>query len=122
MSNIYFYLSKFLAPFLNLTNLFFTTVLLFALIYFKSKSRIIFSLFKINIIVLISIVFFPLGKLGLKYLYNNEKYQKKESQCGVYSIHFVEQMLSGKSFHQILNHLSDQKMIKYRNKYFIQID
>ena len=71
MSNIYFYLSKFLAPFLNLTNLFFTTVLLFALIYFKSKSRIIFSLFKINIIVLISIVFFPLGKLGLKYLEND---------------------------------------------------
>ncbi len=60
--------------------------------------------------------------LGLKYLYNNEKYQKKESQCGVYSIHFVEQMLSGKSFHRILNHLSDHKMIKYRNKYFIQID
>ena len=41
------------------------------MIYFKSKSKIIFSLLKINIIVLISIVFFPLGKLGLKYLEND---------------------------------------------------
>ena len=60
--------------------------------------------------------------LGLKYLYNNEKYQKKESQCGVYSIHFVEQMLSGKSFRHILRDVGDEKMITYRNKYFINVD
>ena len=59
--------------------------------------------------------------LGLNYLYNNEKYQKRESQCGVYSIYFVEQMLSGKNFGNVLHKLDDKKMIKLRNKYFINI-
>ena len=61
-------------------------------------------------------------KLNLKYLYNDDKYQNKESQCGVYSIYFVEQMLSGKSFRKVLNHkLNDNKMIDFRNKYFIKL-
>lgn len=59
--------------------------------------------------------------LGLNYLYNNEKYQKRDSQCGVYSIYFVEQMLSGKNFRNVLHKLDDKKMIKLRNKYFINI-
>ena len=58
----------------------------------------------------------------MKYLYNDDKYQNKESQCGVYSIYFVEQMLSGKSFRKVLNHkLNDNKMIDFRNKYFIKL-
>jgi hypothetical protein len=62
-------------------------------------------------------------KMGIQYLYNDEEYQQRESQCGVYSIHFVEQMLSGKTFHGFLNdNLNDKKMIRYRNKYFINLD
>lgn len=61
-------------------------------------------------------------KVPIRYLYNDERYQRHNSQCGVYSIYFVEQMLSGKTFHQVLNHrLNDHKMINYRNKYFIKI-
>lgn len=63
------------------------------------------------------------NKYDIKYLYNDEEYQKKESQCGVYSIHFVEQMLSGKTFTEFLNNnLNDKKMIRYRNKYFINLE
>jgi len=64
---LYFYLSKILAPLLNLTNLLFILLIIFYLTDLKSKFR--FKLFSdLILILLILISFFPLGKLGLKYL------------------------------------------------------
>ncbi len=64
---MYFYLSKFLAPILNLTNLLFILLIIFYLINLKTKFR--FKFFSnIILILLLLISFFPLGNLGLKYL------------------------------------------------------
>ena len=64
---MYFYLSKILAPLLNLTNLLFILLIIFYSTDLKSKFR--FKLFSdLILILLILISFFPLGKLGLKYL------------------------------------------------------
>ena len=64
---MYFYLSKFLAPLLNLTNLLFILLIIFYLTNLKKKIRLKFFSNKIFILLLI-ILFFPLGNLGLKYL------------------------------------------------------
>tara|TARA_B100000242_G_scaffold243287_1_gene183510 strand:+ start:333 stop:1094 length:762 start_codon:yes stop_codon:yes gene_type:complete len=64
---LYFYFSKILAPFLNLTNFLF--FLLIILIFFNLKKQIRFKkLIIICLFVLTTISLFPLGKLGLKYL------------------------------------------------------
>ena len=65
---MYFYLSKILAPFLNLTNLIFFFIILvnfLNLFYFKKKIKIFVIL---NIILLLAISILPIGKFGLKYL------------------------------------------------------
>ena len=59
----------------------------------------------------------------LKYFYNDKCYQKKDAQCGMYSIHFIKQMIDGLSFKRFLNSgLNDKNMIDYRNLYFISPD
>ena len=64
---MYFYFSKILAPFLNLTNFLF--FLLIILILFNLKKQIRFKKTIITtLFILIIITLFPLGKLGLKYL------------------------------------------------------
>ena len=64
---MYFYLSKFLAPLINLTNLLF---FLLIIIYFTNlKTKFRFKFFSnIILILLLLISFFPLGNFGLKYL------------------------------------------------------
>ena len=64
---MYFYFSKILAPFLNLTNFLF--FLLIILILFNLKKQIRFKkTILTTLFILIIITLFPLGKLGLKYL------------------------------------------------------
>ena len=65
---MYFYLSKILAPLLNITNLLFFVIILLILIYIKTKKTIIINLLVVNISILLCISFLPLGNLGLKYL------------------------------------------------------
>ena len=65
---MYFYLSKILAPLLNITNLLFFVIILLILIYIKTKKKIIINLLVVNISILLCISFLPLGNLGLKYL------------------------------------------------------
>ena len=77
MNNLYFYISKILAPFLNPTNLLLIVLVILILIFIKSKKRIILNLLFINITILISISFLPLGNLGLKYLEKNFTNQKE---------------------------------------------
>ncbi len=76
MNNSYFYLSKFLAPLLNPTNFIIIGILILFLIYLNSKNKIIYKILCINIILFIFVAFFPLGKLGLKYLENDFIKQK----------------------------------------------
>ena len=75
---MYYYLSKFLAPFLNPTNLLF-----FLLIFFIFKNRKLkirfkfFFTFITSVIIFISLI--PIGKIGLKYLENDYFFQEKLS-------------------------------------------
>jgi len=55
------------------------------------------------------------------YFYNDYSYQKENSQCGMYSIHFIKQMVEGTSFDDYLKSpLTDESMINLRNEYFIK--
>ena len=56
----------------------------------------------------------------VKYFYNDKSYQNHDAQCGMYSIHFIKEMLKGTKFRDFLNSgLSDDKMITTREYYFI---
>jgi len=59
-------------------------------------------------------------KKPIKYFYNDRKYQTMDAQCGIYSIHFIKEMLKGVSFPEFLRSgLNDKKMIEVRDNYFI---
>ena len=61
------------------------------------------------------------NNLKMKYNYNNKRHQFKDSECGVYSINFIENMLEGKTFKQYCNsNIPDDKINKLRNKYYIK--
>ncbi len=74
---MYFYLSKILAPLLNLTNLIFLFIILGNLlnVFYKKKIIKIFVIF--NIILLLTISILPIGKFGLKYLEKNYLVQQE---------------------------------------------
>tara|TARA_Y100001970_G_scaffold261298_1_gene344272 strand:- start:289 stop:1206 length:918 start_codon:yes stop_codon:yes gene_type:complete len=61
-------------------------------------------------------------KLGKEFLflYNDYAHQKGDSQCGMFCIHFIHEMLRLRNFKKFLNsNLTDKKMIQFRKKYFI---
>ncbi len=52
---------------------------------------------------------------------NNTRHQFKNSECGVYSMNFIIQLLKGKSFESIVNNvIHDDKMEKNRSKLYIK--
>lgn len=56
---------------------------------------------------------------GFKKLYNNIPFQREDSECGVYSIFFQTQLLTGKSFHDVITNIVDDVTInKQRDFYF----
>ena len=56
----------------------------------------------------------------VKYFYNDKCYQNRDAQCGMYSIHFIKEMLKGIQFKEYLKSgLSDKLMIDVRDNYFI---
>ena len=58
--------------------------------------------------------------MPIEYFYNDHQFQKYGSQCGMYAIDFVHQMLSGMSFEDYLNSdVGDQRMKDLRDEYFI---
>lgn len=58
--------------------------------------------------------------IDFKYLYNDYPYQKKNYQCGMYSIYFINEMLRDISFKNFLNQeLTDKRMENKRKEYFI---
>ena len=59
-------------------------------------------------------------KTPFKYFYNDDAIQKKDNQCGMYSIHFIKEMLKGVPFKEIINKRpTDEDMKEARNIYFI---
>lgn len=55
-----------------------------------------------------------------KYLENNIKHQELDSECGVYSIYYIIQRLKGKSFHQLVNYITKDKVMKTFRKYIFR--
>lgn len=56
----------------------------------------------------------------MDFLYNDIQHQQKNTECGIYCLHFLETMLKGKNFKQyIKNKNNDEYMEKFRNYYFI---
>ncbi len=51
--------------------------------------------------------------------YNKVQHQYKDSECGVYSMHFLIKLLEGKTFDEIVNNvIDDDTMNEYRAKIF----
>ena len=51
--------------------------------------------------------------------YNNRKFQLKNTECGIYSMNFIEEILNGKSYDQFIsNIIRDDAMYENRNKYY----
>lgn len=60
-----------------------------------------------------------LGKKNIQIGYNTSPHQFDDTECGVYSIHFIDNMLAGKSFEEVAGHkINDAEMNKYRNVFF----
>ena len=58
-------------------------------------------------------------KKSLKVYFNNLQHQYGMTECGVYCIHFLNEMLMGKDFQEYINNrISDDEMFQYRNIYF----
>ena len=61
------------------------------------------------------------NNIKIDYKQNKVRHQFKESECGVYSMHFIENMLEGKSFDSYCNSdINDDKMNRLRNKYYVK--
>ena len=59
--------------------------------------------------------------IGMELKENKVRHQYKSSECGVYCIHFITQLLKGKTFNQIVNNkIPDDIMNKMRYKFFIK--
>lgn len=51
---------------------------------------------------------------------NNNRHQYKESECGVYSINFIERLLENEPFENISNNITrDDEMFNNRERYFL---
>ena len=51
--------------------------------------------------------------------YNNKKFQFKNTECGVYSMYFIDELLHDKTYDEFIsNIIKDDAMHKNRKKYF----
>ena len=58
----------------------------------------------------------------LNYYYNDIKHQKKNTECGVYCIHFLTSMINGTKFRKYIKNIkNDDYMYKYRYFFFNKI-
>lgn len=56
---------------------------------------------------------------GWEYKENTQTHQRKNSECGVYSIHFIVRRVSGEPFERVVNNIiRDEEMNSYRSRYF----
>ena len=57
----------------------------------------------------------------MEFLYNDIQHQKRNTECGIYSIHFITSMLEGKDFDDYIKKLNE--MIIWKNtEIFIILD
>ena len=57
----------------------------------------------------------------MEFLYNDIQHQKRNTECGIYSIHFITSMLEGKDFNDYIKEIKrDNYMEKYRDFYYIR--
>ena len=57
----------------------------------------------------------------LKFAYNNIVHQQENTECGIYSIYFISEMLKGRKFHELINKIKrDSYMKKLRKFFFIE--
>jgi hypothetical protein len=62
-----------------------------------------------------------LSKFDIRY--NHIQHQFKDSECGVYSIHFITRLVEGESFDSIINNvIKDDVMNQFRKQYFINVN
>ena len=62
-----------------------------------------------------------LSKFDIRY--NHIQHQFKDSECGVYSIHFITRLVEGETFDSIINNvIKDDIMNQFRKQYFININ
>ena len=55
----------------------------------------------------------------LEFLYNDIPHQRKDTECGIYCLHFLETMLKGTDFDDyIQNKRGDEYMQKFRSYFF----
>jgi len=56
----------------------------------------------------------------LNFYQNNIRHQLENSECGIFSLHFMDQCLKNISFNKFINNenLNDNEMFKLRNKFF----
>ena len=59
-------------------------------------------------------------KLNFEFIKNKKRHQYKESECGMYSLFIIIQMIKGKqSFEDLANtHITDERMLRLRKEYF----
>tara|TARA_B110000211_G_scaffold232586_1_gene296670 strand:+ start:1978 stop:3096 length:1119 start_codon:yes stop_codon:yes gene_type:complete len=51
--------------------------------------------------------------------YNTVVFQKKNTECGVYSMHFIDELLNGKTFDEVsMNIIGDDEMERKRREYY----
>jgi hypothetical protein len=57
--------------------------------------------------------------VGFRTFYNNNRFQYKSSECGVYSMYFITELIKGRSFKEVITHIVDDDNInKARLKYY----
>ena len=57
----------------------------------------------------------------LDIFYNNIKHQNGNTECGVYCLHFLTEMLKGEKFEEYINKdLNDKLIEQFRNIFFIK--
>ena len=63
--------------------------------------------------------YFTLKNIQYEYKINTKQFQTGSSECGVFSIFFTIQFLTGKSFDSLMNcNITDEEVNKCRNVYF----
>lgn len=57
-------------------------------------------------------------QLGFRKFYNNIRFQFEGSECGVYSIHFITELIKGKKFIDVIHNIVDDETINKQRDYF----
>lgn len=55
---------------------------------------------------------------GFRKFYNNIRFQFEGSECGVYSMHFITELIKGKKFIDVIQNIVDDKTINKQRDYF----